>query len=312
VSGTRSLALGLAESLGPTLSADQELSLNHTANGEDVLISQGVREHLDLGKHFASDLSLQTSRGTEQVLQSTLAANGTPTYGFTNSNNGYNAYNIALGYANEHNFRLSGSYQLRTGDTGGSTINFGGGGPIGTDFGVLGSIQKANGPGIDSNDSRLGFSYRPTDNDRGVSLFEYERHDGVTYGSTREDIMSFDQLYRPTNRLELAGRVAYKLDGNQDYAAHTVLFGARATQRIGSFMDVATEASWLNSPGITGAAQSEFAVEAGFRVMDRVRLGIGYNFQGAADPTLLNTPTRKGVYVTFTSIVDRIFGWGAH
>jgi hypothetical protein len=134
----------------------------------------------------------------------------------------------------------------------------------------------------------------------------------VTYGSTREDIMSFDQLYRPTNRLELAGRVAYKLDGNQDYAAHTVLFGARATQRIGSFMDVATEASWLNSPGISGAAQSEFAVEAGFRVMDRVRLGIGYNFQGAADPTLLNTPTRKGVYVTFTSIVDRIFGWGAH
>ncbi len=312
VSGTRTTSVGLTEALGPNLSADQELSLNHTASGSDVLLSQGMREHIALGKHFSGDLGFQTSRGTQSVLQTALATTGQPQgFGAASTASGFNAYNFAFGYANDNNFRIAGGYQFRTGAGNGSTLTLGAGGPIGTEVGLLSSLQEAHGTGINSTDGRVGLSYRPTQNDRGVTLLEYEVHTGVTYGSTRANVVSIEELYRPTSRLEIAGRYAYKLDGNSDYAAHTSLFGARATQRIGSAFDLGTEARFLNAPGISGAAQTSFAVEGGIRILDRMRLGFGYNFQGAADPRLIGAPTRRGIYATMTSVVDRIFGWGS-
>jgi hypothetical protein len=32
--------------------------------------------------------------------------------------------------------------------------------------------------------------------------------------------------------------------------------------------------------------------------------------RGTADPSLSTTPAHRGAYVTVTSVVDRLFGWG--
>ena len=45
--------------------------------------------------------------------------------------------------------------------------------------------------------------------------------------------------------------------------------------------------------------------------MGSMRAAVGYNVRAVADPSLSDTPSHKGYYVTFTSLVDRFFGWGA-
>jgi hypothetical protein len=100
------------------------------------------------------------------------------------------------------------------------------------------------------------------------------------------------------------------VDGDSYYAAHSSLLGLRVDQRIGSRLDVGAEARRAAIQGIDGATSTAFAVEGGVRVGDNTRLGVGYNFRGTADPSLATTPARKGVYVTVTSVVDRLFGWG--
>ena len=53
-----------------------------------------------------------------------------------------------------------------------------------------------------------------------------------------------------------------------------------------------------------------FAVEAGYRLGSTLRLAGGYNFSGFADPDTAINPTHRGIYVTLSTYIDRIFGWG--
>jgi hypothetical protein len=130
----------------------------------------------------------------------------------------------------------------------------------------------------------------------------------ATSDSTR--VLTYDQLYRPTPQLELAGRIAYKLDGDAFYASHTALFGFRALERIGPRADIAAEWQTLSTPAIAAVSQSAFAAEFGFRIGSSFRVATGYNFSGSPDPALAGRPIRRGIYFTGTSTIDRIFGWG--
>ncbi|MGZ3499640.1 MAG: hypothetical protein ACXVAK_19110, partial [Vulcanimicrobiaceae bacterium] len=67
----------------------------------------------------------------------------------------------------------------------------------------------------------------------------------------------------------------------------------------------------LEAVHIPGARATDFAVEAGYQLGSSARIAAGYNFSGSVDPTLTGHPQRKGLYVTFATLVDRIFGWGA-
>ena len=67
-----------------------------------------------------------------------------------------------------------------------------------------------------------------------------------------------------------------------------------------------------NVVGIEGADATAVAVEAGVRLGDSARVGVGYNVRGSADPSLAAAPVRRGFFVTLTSVVDRLFGWGKH
>jgi hypothetical protein len=81
-------------------------------------------------------------------------------------------------------------------------------------------------------------------------------------------------------------------------------------QRVGSHFDVGAEGSVLGVRGVAGASTSAFAFETGYRLGDQIRLAVGYNLSGAPDPALASAPSRRGIYFTMTSLIDRIFGWG--
>ena len=124
-------------------------------------------------------------------------------------------------------------------------------------------------------------------------------------------VLSIEQLYRPTTRLELAGRYAYKLDGDSYFAAKTGLFGFRATQKIGDRFDIGAEVSTLATANVPLAGARGLSVEAGMRVTNSLRAAVGLNVRNVADPSLSNSPSKSGLYFTMTSLVDRFFGWGA-
>jgi hypothetical protein len=122
--------------------------------------------------------------------------------------------------------------------------------------------------------------------------------------------VSYDQLYRPTQRLDLVGRVAYELDGDTYYEPHTLLYALRATQRLGARFDIGSEFQWIGTSNLGAYNRTGFAIETGYRLANSLRLAGGYNFEGSVDPSLAASPTRRGFYVTATTVIDRIFGWG--
>jgi hypothetical protein len=293
-SGTHATTFGIDRNAGPNTTLTTQWALQNTGNATDVYATNGVRERLQFAPDLKGDAFFQTSQNDG------AAATGGE----------FSVYGASLAYGGKP-FHASAAFQNRAGFSPGFDLQLGAGGALSPDLSLLGHLDDAVTAGLHDVDARVGLAWRPANDDRGASLLELERQTGdLTDGTERADTLAFDETYRLSERLEVDGRLAYKLDGDTYYAAHSVLAGVRVAQRIGSRNDVAVETRSLRVPGIAGAAQTAFAVESGMRIGESLRFAAGYNFSGAADPALFAAPTRQGAYVTLTSVVDRIFGWG--
>ncbi|HZO95031.1 MAG TPA: hypothetical protein VFB22_14900 [Candidatus Baltobacteraceae bacterium] len=294
--GERATEFGFSKSLGPATSVDTSYVLDHTANGSDVYAATGVRQRFSLG----------ALRGDAFVQHGTSVGSSSP--------GGFDLYGTTLSYADPSNrFRVSESTQLRTGAGGGSSITLGAAGALTADTSLFASVNDARAAGDSQDDERIGFAWRPSHSDAGVTLLQYEKLTGegdALDGDTQSGVLSLEQVVRVRERTELVARYAYKVDGDAQYEAHSSLFGLRLDQRVGPRFDLGAEVRRENVLGIDGAVGTSFAAEAGLRLGDRTRLALGYNFSATADPALMNTPTHRGVYTTMTTVVDRIFGWG--
>jgi hypothetical protein len=291
---TRATSFGFERTVGSaTFSTDY--SVAQTGNGIDITSALGGDQRFTLGKTLRGDVLYQHGSDIAGV------DNGT----------GFNVYRTALTYAQPNGrLRASGSYELRTGTTPGSTLLLGAAGALSPTLSLLGSIDSDHSASNNDDVMKVGLAYRPVTNDRGVTLLDYERNDGQSTTGAKTDTISIEHLMRPTSRLELAGRYAYKLDGDSYYAARSSLVGVRVQQRVGSRFDIGGETSSLSVRGISGASNFAGAVETGVRVGDAMRIGLGYNFTQSPDPALASAPMHRGFYVTLTSVIDDILGWG--
>jgi hypothetical protein len=294
--GERATELGFTKSLGPATSVDSSYVVDHTANGSDVYAATGVRERFSLG----------ALRGDAFLQHGTSIGQSSP--------GGFDLYGTSLSYADPSNrFRASEATQLRTGAGAGSSITLAAAGALSADTSLFASVNDARAAGSNQDDERIGFAWRPSHSDDGVTLLQFERQTGTgdqLAGDAQSGVLSLEQVVRVRERTELVARYAYKVDGDAQYEAHSSLFGLRLDQRIGSRFDVGAEIRRENVLGIDGAVGTSFAAEAGLRLGDRTRVALGYNFNPGADPALQTTPTHRGVYTTITSVVDRLFGWG--
>jgi hypothetical protein len=291
--GTHATELGFARRVG-NATIDTSYLIDHGANGSDVFATMGVRERISLGR----------TKGDAFYQHATAAG--------TTDGGGFDLYGVSLSYADPANkFRASGSTQLRTGSGSGVSISLAAAGALGPDFSLFASVNDARAPGSNQSDERVGLAWRPSRNDNGVTLLEYDRRDGTgALTNTQSGVVSLEQVLRVRTRTELVGRYAYKLDGDSYYAAHSSLLGLRLDQKIGSRFDVGAEARQASVRGIDGASATAFALEGGVRLGDNTRVGAGFNLRGSADPSLATGPTKRGFYMTVTSVVDRLFGWG--
>jgi hypothetical protein len=292
-SSTRSTAVGLEQSVGNNTTVDSEYAVEDTGNGSDVYSSIGGHEKFFLGKNLHGDFQLQHA--------ASVGANG----------GAFDLYGLTLAYAVGTRFRATTDYQLRTGNSSGYTLNVGAAGALSDNVSMFVTSNNSTTAGYSNVDDQISLAYRPSLNDRAVTLFGYQAIDGnVSTLGDHTQLLSLEELYRPDRLLEIAGRYAYKLDGDAYYPARSSLFGIRVTQRLGHRFDVAAESRFLSAHDVPGASTTGFAVEAGYRVGGEMRVAAGYNFTGSPDPSLALAPTRRGVYATATSVIDRIFGWG--
>jgi hypothetical protein len=182
---------------------------------------------------------------------------------------------------------------------------------VSRDVTLFANVLDSSADGQSQYDDRVGLAWRPSRSDDGVTLMQFDRSSGTSdVTQTQSGVLSLEQVLRTSSRTTVVGRLAYKLDGDSFYAAHSSLEAVRFGQQLGSRVDVGVEALHAAVQGIDGATSTAFALEGGFRVGDRSRFAVGYNFNGTADPSLSTTPTHRGFYTTFTSVLDRLLGWG--
>ncbi|MDE2483346.1 MAG: hypothetical protein KGN02_14305 [bacterium] len=292
-SSTHAFQAGFEEAISPATTLSSSYIVNQTGNGVNVYDALGAQEHVRLSKRLTGELQLQGAR-----------AIGAGAQGFTLGS-------LQLTYAEPGNaLRASLGYQMRAGGGGGSTLNAGLAGHLSSNLGAVGFITRAWGNGANAVDDRLSVAYRPLGNDRFVGLFGYTRTNGASQTGTSSGVYSLDAIYRPTERTELAGRFAYKTDAAAGVPIDSMLYAVRVRRYLGTRYDIGGEVRTMFVPGALGARSTSLALEAGASLGSQTRLAVGYNLAGSVDPTLTSTPARRGFYVTVTSLVDRIFGWG--
>jgi hypothetical protein len=291
--GSRSTQIGVQRTVGSNTAIDSSYTLANTGSGEDVYAALGIQQTFKIGKRLAGNATMQSARAT-----------GAGAQGFT-------VFGGGLAYSDLKDFRASLSVQSRGGMGGGTTLSGGATGHIGPNIALLGTVDQTFGNGVFSVNDRISAAYRPSEDDRFISLFAYDRQSGgYSANQGTSDVVSFEEIFRPGASTEIAGRFAMKLDGDGYYMAHTSLAGLRVTQMFGPRFDAAAEVRKMNVAGISGARATDFAAELGYRAAAGTRVAAGYNFSGSADPTLTGKPQRRGFYLTVTTLVDRIFGWG--
>ncbi len=292
--GTRATELGLEQRVGPATTVDTSYGIDQSANGNDVYSALGVRERLSFGR-VKGDAFFQ--HGTS---------------GGAVSSGAFNVYGTSLTYGDQSGrFRASEQTELRTGATRGFSLTLGALGAISPDFSLFAAINDSSSAGANSTDQRVGLAWRPSRNDDGVTLLQYERLTGSgTTDETQSGVLSLEQVERVGPATEIVGRFAYKVDGDSLYEARSSLGALRVDERVSDRFDLGAEVRRADVLGIDGGSTTALGVEGGFRVADHTRIGVGYNFSGSADPSLATTPTRRGFYATVTSVIDQFFGWG--
>jgi hypothetical protein len=291
-------SIGIETTAGDT-TYESSYAVDHTANGSDLYSAFGARRRVNLSKNLSGDAFVQVG---ESLLNSDVQQQGSPYFV---------SYGTSLSYT-QAAFHATAQAQIRTGYLGGSTYSLGAAGPISPSWSLFGALTGANTDDVVDDEARIGLSFRPAHNDRYVTLATLDtRHSNLTdYDGYVSNVAQLQELYRPSSHTELAASVAYKITGDAYFAPRTSIYGLRADQRIGPRLDIAAEYHRSDVAPIGDVSATGFALEAGLRLGDSLRVAAGYNFSGFADPAVAVSPTHRGLYVTLSSYIDRIMGWG--
>ena len=291
---------GFEQQLGTT-TVETDLAVERTASGTDLNEAIGARRTISLGTRLTGDAFAQAGR----AFQST----GLPAQAAASPN--FLAFGTSLTYS-EKTFSATGQVQVRTGFNGGSTVVLGAAGPISPSVALFGSASESYTQDVSASTVHAGLSYRPANNDRAVTLVSVDSETGnvTNYDAYVTNVAQLQELYRPSRRTELAASFAYKITGDTTFAPRTTIYGVRADQRIGPRFDLGVELHRSGTAPIDGSQATGIAIEGGYRLGDQLRLAGGYNFSGFADPAAAVSPTHHGLYLTLSTYIDNILGWG--
>jgi hypothetical protein len=205
----------------------------------------------------------------------------------------------------------------------GSVFTAGVAGRLGDNMTTLARVQlsRASFLGRDSSSmsAQAALAWRPLHTDRAGLLFSYthrEAEQGGVNGAAgtfdRSDVISSDGYYQVNSDLELFGRFAlrYGDNGNAELvrtSSLAYLTQGRVVYRMGRYFDLAGETRMLFAPS-SRTRRNSYGAELGYWILPDLRLGGGYNFTGATEPTSGGfVAGRRGFYFTISSKLSKLF-----
>lgn len=300
----REMAVGVETRFGKHVAMTSRYQLENGINGSDSFAVIGLQDRLPLTKKLSLDLGLE--RG----------------FHLTGPNQSFNSGSVGLGWLPNSDFRVTGRYEYRDRGGVGQLWAMGTAGKLSEGITALSRFQFAHGSfGGKSSESLEGtaaLAIRPLESDRAGILFSYTHRSMIQDASSstptrdRIDSLSTDGYSQLTRRLELYGRFALRFSANGQpeipfASTLSLITQARAQYLLTSRLDWAVEGRFLMQPS-SGTQRSVFATEAGFWVLPDVRLGGGYNFTSAKEPTGAQLlPGRRGFYFTISSKLSNLF-----
>ncbi len=305
-SARRETAFGIETRLGKYSSMIGRYQLENGINGTDSFAVIGLQNRLPINKEFSLELGFE--RGFH------LAGNG----------ESFNSVTVGMGWQPNKDFRSSARYEFRDRAGAGQLLAFGAAGRIREGITALSRFQFSRtsfeGRQGSSMEGTAALAYRPLKSDRAGLLFSFthrSRAQDAAVGSSIEtrdrlDALSTDGYFQATDRLELYGRLALRLNANGQadlpfVSTFTYLAQGRAQYRLTSRFDWALEMRRLTQPS-TRTSRSVYGSEVGFWALPDLRVGLGYNFSAKHEPVGVSPlPAKSGFYFTLTSKLSHLF-----
>jgi uncharacterized repeat protein (TIGR01451 family) len=297
----RETALGVESRFGKYTSVVGRYQLENGINGADSFAVFGLQNRLPVTKEFALELGFER--------------------GFHLSGDGksFNSATLGFGWTPNDSFKASGRYEFRDRGGDGRMFALGAAGKLTEGITVLSRMRWSRSQGGSSVDGLAALAIRPLKTDRAGLLFSFNHRSleqsilaGAPSTRDRLNTVAADGYFQATKRLELYGRFALRLaaNGQQDLpfvSTVTYLSQARAQYRLTTRFDWAAEARLMWQPS-SQTKRSIYGTELGFWVMPDLRLGLGYNFNGAKEPAGFSPlPTRRGLYFAISSKLSNLF-----
>ncbi|HEX7999782.1 MAG TPA: hypothetical protein VF528_15450 [Pyrinomonadaceae bacterium] len=303
----RETAIGVETRFGKYTSATGRYQLENGINGTDSFAVVGLQNRIPV-----SD-SLSLEAGYERGFH--VAGDG----------ESFDSLTAGFGWTPVEDFRATGRYEFRNRGGVGQLLSFGAAGRLRPGMTTMARLQYARGNFGGRNGSSLdamaALAIRPLESDRVGMLFSYTHRsifqddgDAATLPlRDRIDSISADGYFQATEALELYGRFALRFNANGQpdlpfVSTLTYLTQARVQYRLTRRFDWAGEARLLLQPS-SGTQRSVYGTELGFWAFPDLRLGVGYNFTRAGEPSGARTglPARRGFYFTVSSKLSNLF-----
>jgi uncharacterized repeat protein (TIGR01451 family) len=301
----RETAIGVESRFGKYTSVVGRYQLENGAAGSDSFAVIGLQNRLPVRKDLSLELGFERGFHMEGEGRS------------------FNSATLGFGWTPTSNFKASARYEFRDRGGNGQLVAIGAAGRFDEGITVLSRMRWSQssfaGRGASAVDGLAALAFRSPKSDRAGLLFSFnhrslEQSSIAGQAATRDrlDTAATDGYYQATERLELYGRFALRFSGNGQpslpyVSTLTYLTQARAQYRLTSRIDWAAETRVLFQRA-SQTRRSVYGTEIGFWVLPDLRMGVGYNFTRAGEPTLDRAlPTRQGVYFTITSKLSSLF-----
>lgn len=301
----RETALGVESKFGKYTSVVGRYQLENGISGADSFAVFGLQNRLPVSKELALELGFER--------------------GFHLSGDGksFNSATLGFGWTPNDSFKASARYEFRDRGGNGQMLALGAAGKLTEGVTVLSRMRWSRnsfaGQGGSSVDGLAALAIRPLKTDRAGLLFSFNHRSleqsilsGAPATRDRLNTASADGYYQATKRLELYGRLALRFaaNGQQDLpfvSTLTYLTQVRAQYRLTTRFDWAAETRLMWQP-LSQTQRSIYGTELGFWVMPDLRLGLGYNFNGANEPAGVSPiPIRRGFYFAISSKLSNLF-----
>jgi uncharacterized repeat protein (TIGR01451 family) len=234
----------------------------------------------------------------------------------------FNSVTLGAGWQPRENFAAHVRYELRDRNGLEHLFVIGAAGRVNQSITALSRFQvartRAGGQQTSIAEGMAAVAIRPATSDRMGLLLSYTRRSreltGTTnLGATRDrlDSLSSDAFFQLTPRLELSGRLAARLNSDQQQqtpvSTLTYLTQGRMQYRFAKQFDLAAEMRALIQAN-SGTARKSYAGELGFWPLPDLRLGAGYNFALATEPQgNIIVSTRRGFYFNISTKLSNFF-----